>query len=86
MAPVHSILLIVRRSGDTKSARLLHKRMTQLATFLRRYSQTTSGRPPIMANDMRWTAAEVRKTFLDFFAEREHTIGNDTFPRSDARR
>ncbi|GAW24701.1 hypothetical protein ANO14919_142920 [Xylariales sp. No.14919] len=27
-----------------------------------------------MAKDMRWTAAEVRKTFLDFFAKREHTI------------
>ncbi|KAI0799402.1 tRNA synthetases class II (A)-domain-containing protein [Xylaria sp. FL0064] len=48
--------------------------MNKFAIFVRRCSQTSRGRASIMAHDTRWTAAEVRKTFLDFFAQREHTI------------
>lgn len=30
---------------------------------------------PVMASDSQWTGVQVRKTFLDFFAERGHNVG-----------
>lgn len=33
---------------------------------------------PVMASDSQWTGVQVRKTFLDFFAERGHNVGMQT--------
>lgn len=38
-------------------------------------SASTSAPLPIMAYEGKWTAQEVRKTFLSYFEERGHTIG-----------
>jgi len=53
----------------------LRVRITPLSLAGRRfYSSRSSTTSPIMT-EVKWTGPLVRKTFLDFFAERGHTIG-----------
>lgn len=56
------------------------RRPLVLNTRFRFHSQqaratSSSRRLPIMAYEGKWTALAVRKTFLEYFAERGHTIG-----------
>jgi alanyl-tRNA synthetase len=60
----------------------LHLRIASILTNGRRFYSRSSALPSMA--EVQWTGPRVRKTFLDFFAERGHSIGKAPSPASRA--
>lgn len=69
-------------TANTSTFPALERVTTGSASSRRLFSSSSSlfqsSTLPAMASDSQWTGVQVRKTFLDFFAERGHNVGMQT--------